>query len=118
MLGIHRKTQEGSEPIAAHEHVPKAMGTSPKMVPGTRQPSVFFDAVEQLDDLDLAGENHVERSFAPLVNGEFSGAEMPIGRGRREKFRFGDTKRREQRNGPDIVDGQHRSLYREDMSQV
>src|SRR4029434_6465520 len=49
------------------------------------------------------------------MNGEFSGAEMQIGGGCSETFKFGNTERREQRNGPDVVNCQHGSVGYADL---
>jgi hypothetical protein len=44
------------------------------------------------------------------MNGEFSGTEMQIGGGFRETLKFGNRERREQWDGPDVVNGQHGSV--------
>ena len=61
--------------------MPKAIGTSPKMVPGTRQPSVRSIPSNSLTTSILPAENRVERALSTFMNGEFSGTEMQIGGG-------------------------------------
>ena len=77
-----------------------------------------FDAVDQLDDLDLAGENRVERAVSALMNGEFSGTEMQVGGRLRETLEFGNSERREQRNRPDVVNRQHGFIESRKMEQT
>jgi hypothetical protein len=66
-----------------------------------------LDTVEQLDDLDPAAQNRVERALATFSNDEFSGTEMQIGGGVRETLELRNGERREQRYGADVVNGQH-----------
>ncbi|MGH8677585.1 MAG: hypothetical protein ACREUQ_04440 [Burkholderiales bacterium] len=88
--------------------MPRAIGSSPKMVPATRQSQGALDAVEQFDDLHLAGENREQRTLLPsLVRGVFPGTEVQVGGRPREALELGLRERREQRNGPDVVDCQH-----------
>ena len=87
--------------------VPSAIGTSPKMVPGSAPAERALDPVDRLDDLDLAGENGEERALSALVNGEFSGSEMDVGGRVGETLQVGGGKRRKQRDRRDIVNGQH-----------
>ena len=113
LLGIHAQDARGfRRPIAADEH--RAEGDRHFAEDGARNAPAqrSLDAVEQLDDLDLAGEHRVERAVSALVNGEFSGTEMQVGGGLRETLELGNGERREQRNGPDVVNGQHGSVER------
>ena len=90
-------TREGSTPDSRpRTAVPKAIGTSPKIVPG-RAAQRALDPVEQLDDLDLAGEHREERAVSALVNGEFPGSRWRSAASSRDA-RVRPAERREQRD--------------------
>src|SRR4029078_7100906 len=111
VLRIYTEYARGlGRPVATHEH--RAEGDRHFAEDGARKAPAqrSFDAVEQLDDLELPRENRVERAVPALGNGEFSDAEMQIGGGFREALELGNAERREQRNGPDVVNGQHGSV--------
>ena len=98
--------------------MPKAIGTSPKMVPGSAPAQRSLDAVDQLDDLDLAGENRVERAFAALMNGEFPGGEMKVGRRLRQSLELGRWETREQRNRSYVIRRQHKGTRQTRQAQA
>ena len=70
--------------------MPMAIGTSPNMLPGGAPAQRALDAVDQLDDLHLAGENREQRALLPaLMHGVFPGTEVHVGRRLREPLEFG-----------------------------
>jgi hypothetical protein len=99
LLGIHAQDARGfRRPIAAHEH--RAEGDRHFAEDGAWNAPAqrSFDAVEKLDDLDLAGKYRVQRAVTTFMHGEFSGTEVQVGGGLRESLEFGHGECREQRN--------------------
>ena len=111
MLRIHAEDARGlRRAIAAHEHGTEGDRHFAEDGAGNAPAQRAFDTVVTLDDLDLAGENRVERALTTFMNGEFAGTEMQVGGGFRETFEIRNSERREQRNGADVVNRQHGSL--------
>ena len=111
MLGVHTEDARGfRRAIPAHKHRTEGDRHFAEDGAGNAPAQRSFDTVVTLDDLDLASENRVERALSTFMNGEFSGTEMQIGGGFRETLEICNSERRKQRNGPDVVNGQHGSV--------
>ncbi len=111
LLGIHAKdARRFCRAVSADEAGPERDGhlaeNGARRTPAERS----FDAIEQLDHLDLAAQDRVERPVSTFMHGKFPGAQMQVSGRFREALELGNSKRREQRNGPDVVNGQHGSV--------
>ncbi len=77
------------------------------MAPGSAPAERALDPVDDLDDLDLAGQNGKERGLSALVNSELPRSEMDVRGSAGETLPVGRRKRRKQRDRRDILNGQH-----------
>ena len=112
--GLHAHDPRGfRRPVAAHERRTEGDRHLAENLPRHAPAQRPFDAVDQLDDLDLAGEDRVERAVPALGNGEFSGAQVQVGGRPREALEFDLREPREQRNLSDVVSSQHGSVSSE-----
>jgi len=84
--------------------VPRVIGTSPKMSPGRRWPSLL-DSFDRLDDLDPTVQDGEQRPLVTLVHGVLARDEMNVCRDPRQPLALDRGQGREQRNRRDLLRG-------------
>ena len=82
-------------------------GTSPKIFPGHAHADLALDAVDELDRLESARENHEERRLLAFMDGVLAGVQTNVGRSTPQVRQPGGGEGREQGYGCKFVGGQH-----------
>ena len=87
--------------------VPSAIGTSPKISPGSRDADDALDPVDDLDRLDAPLEHGEQRALVALVGGVLARQQRDVGGGAGQLLALGVAELREQCDLGDLVGRHH-----------